>query len=164
MNGSSLFEAIRAFWHIKNSEFFSGHFHGKSLENQRKTIQKTHQNSAKKPRFLTRFFRKDLRAWCLKFLWSLELGICSLHVPCSGQAPSSIVKRRQAWSRGFMKKKYLYFYMTTTDTIAIRTAVRLLRPRSAGFQTCCIADFQIGWPSERRLPQESRSASGSWSQ
>ena len=40
------------------------------------------------------------------------------------QASSSMVKRRQPWSRGFMKKKIPYFfYMTTTDTIAIRTMV-----------------------------------------
>ena len=38
---------------VKNSEFFYGHFYGKSLENQGKTTKKTPQNTAKYTRFLT---------------------------------------------------------------------------------------------------------------
>jgi hypothetical protein len=33
-------------------------------------------------------------------------------------------------------------------TVLIPLAFGVQRSRSAGFQTCCIADFQIGWPSE----------------
>jgi len=43
---------------VKNSEFFYGHFYGKSLENQGKTTKKTPQNTAKNMRFLTCFITR----------------------------------------------------------------------------------------------------------
>jgi len=43
----------------KNSEFFSGHFHAKSLANQQKTAQKTPQKRSKNTRYSTCFLQRQ---------------------------------------------------------------------------------------------------------
>ena len=49
----------QGFINEKNSEFFSGHFDGKSLANHTKTAKKTPQKGSKKWRFLTRFRQRQ---------------------------------------------------------------------------------------------------------
>jgi hypothetical protein len=53
-------KVIKGNLRVKNSEFFSGHFDGKTLGNQAKTTKKTLQKHAKKWQFLTRFSNANL--------------------------------------------------------------------------------------------------------
>ena len=63
---SSLFDPIRGVFLQKNSQFFSGHFDGKTLENQAKNIKKTAQICPKNTRFLM----------CFKKALTIQTGVC----------------------------------------------------------------------------------------
>ena len=57
---STALDPIRPYSYVKNLAFFSGHFDGKTLENQAKTVQKTPQNRSIILQLLTCFFPRNL--------------------------------------------------------------------------------------------------------